>query len=117
MTDGISPLGPEHARTDSKQNDLLQPSTGRISYWRFVWIGIGFAATLWVGSSVYLQKAHELAEIEYQTGNMGEADYEALTLRYAKYAIGFKISAGVIAFGSLLYFINQMGTRRTTHTL
>ena len=112
MTHGIPPSNPEPPHSVSKQSDTHTGGSGKIPPWRFVWLGIGVAAVLWVGSSIYLQRAHELAEIEYQAGNVSEADYSALALDYARYAIACKISAGVMAFGSLLYLVSQMGIRR-----
>ena len=78
-------------------------------------MGIGLAVVLWFGSTAYFQKMHRFAEIEYQTGNMTEADYSSLTLDHARYSMACKVGAGVLLLASLLYLVNRIDIRQSRH--
>ena len=80
--------------------------------WRMAWIGIGLAALLWFGSSIYFQKKHQFSAIDYQAGDINTSQYDATIRQNARYSIACKIGAGVLCLASFLFLISQADVHR-----
>ena len=79
--------------------------------WQITWLGLGLAIALWIGPRAYYQKMHQLLVIEYQSGEISEADYLKIIRRHAQYSIAAKIAAGITSLGSVLYLLSQSELR------
>jgi len=95
----------------TQENQPPSPPQRRIPPWRWAWIGFAASVVLWMGSSIYFQRIHQFAEIEYQSGGMEEGEYDALTRDYIRYAMICKATSGILFLGSLMYLLSHVDIR------
>lgn len=83
--------------------------------WRIIWLGITLSAILWFSPNIYFDKVQKFTEIEFQTGEISQSDYESIIISNARFLMICKVSSAILLLGSILYLLSQIEIRKRPH--
>ena len=90
---------------------MIKPAK-KTPFLRIAWLGITLSALLWFAPSAYFENIQQYHELELQTGNMRQSEYDEAIARNAGFLIASRLCASVLMLGSLICLLSKVERRR-----
>ena len=104
--------------TDTSEDKIIQhgeiKAAKRIRRhsWRIIWLGFTLSGILWFSPNIYFDKVQKFTEVEFQTGEISQSDYDAIILSNASYLMLCKVGSAILLLGSILYLLSKLELRK-----
>jgi hypothetical protein len=105
-------MSDQEKTNESKLGEIKAAKRIRRHSWRIIWLGFTLSGILWFSPNIYFDKVQKFTEVEFQTGEISQSDYDAIILSNASYLMLCKVGSAILLLGSILYLLSKLELRK-----